>query len=73
MRACNYLLSKGLRAEPLLAAYPRPAPSDIDVAKLVHLPALSSIKVFVIDEKEAAVKRADSLKRWQGLAAAAGN
>ena len=72
-RVCDHLLSKEVQTELLLAAYRRPARSDIDVAKLVELPALSSIKVFAIDEEEAAAKRADFLKRWQALAAAAGN
>jgi iron(III) transport system substrate-binding protein len=39
----------------------------------VELPAMSSIKVFPIDEEEAAAKRADFLKRWAALVAAAGN
>lgn len=72
-RACDHLLSKDVQTELLLAAYRRPARSDIDVAKLVDLPALASIKVFPIDEEEAAAKRADFLKRWQALSAAAGN
>ena len=72
-RACDHLLSKDVQTELLLAAYRRPARSDIDVAKLVELPALSSIKIFPVDEEEAAAKRADFLKRWQALAAASGN
>ena len=72
-RACDLLLSKDVQTELLLAAYRRPARNDIDVAKLVDLPAMASIKVFPIDEDEAAAKRADFLKRWQALAAAAGN
>ena len=70
-RACDLLLSKEVQTELLLAAYRRPARSDIDVAKLVDLPALASIKIFPIDEDEAAAKRADFLKRWQALLAAA--
>jgi len=72
-KAIDLLLSKDAQTELLLAAYRRPARSDIDVSKLVDLPALGSIKVFPIDEEEAAAKRADFLKRWQALAAAAGN
>lgn len=72
-RACDHLLSKDVQTELLLAAYRRPARSDIDVAKLVELPALSNIKIFPVDEDEAAAKRADFLKRWQALAAASGN
>ncbi len=72
-RTADHLLSKDVQTELLLAAYRRPARSDIDVAKLVELPALSTIKVFPIDEAEAAAKRADFLKRWAALVQAAGN
>lgn len=72
-KACDHLLSKEVQTELLLTAFRRPARSDIDVAKLVDLPALSSIKVFAVDEEEAAAKRADFIKRWQALAVAAAN
>lgn len=72
-RACDHLLSKEVQTELLLAAFRRPARSDIDVASHVQLPAMSAIKVFPIDEEEAAAKRGDFIKRWQALAAAAGN
>jgi iron(III) transport system substrate-binding protein len=72
-QACDHLLSKDTQTELLLAAYRRPSRSDIDVSKLVDLPALSSIKVFHTDEDEAAAKRADFLKRWAVLVAASGN
>ncbi len=72
-KVCDHLLSKEAQTELLLAAYRRPARSDIDVAKLVQLPPMSGIKVFPIDEEEAAARRGDFLKRWQALAAAAGN
>ena len=58
--------------ELLLAAYRRPARSDIDVSQHVQLPPLASIKVFPIDEDEAAAKRGEFIKRWQALVAAAG-
>ncbi len=72
-KVCDHLLSKDVQTELLLAAYRRPSRSDIDVSKLVELPAHSSIKVFPIDEEEAAAKRADFIKRWQALAVAAAN
>lgn len=72
-KACDHLLSKEAQTELLLAAYRRPARSDIDVSKHVQLPPLSSIKVFPIDEEEAAAKRGDFLKRWQALVAAVGS
>lgn len=72
-KACDHLLSKEAQTELLLAAYRRPARSDIDVSKHVQLPPLASIKVFPIDEEEAAAKRGDFLKRWQALVAAVGS
>ena len=72
-RTCDHLLSKEVQTELLLAAYRRPSRSDIDVAKLVELPALSGIKVFAIDEDEAAARRAEFLKRWQALVVATGS
>jgi iron(III) transport system substrate-binding protein len=68
-KVCDHLLSKDTQTELLLTAYRRPARNDIDVSKLVQLPAMSGIKVFAIDEEEAAAKRADFLKRWQSLLA----
>ena len=72
-RACDLLLSKEVQTELLIAAFRRPARSDIDVSQHVQLPQLSGIKVFPIDDEEAAAKRADFIKRWQALAVAAGN
>lgn len=72
-KACDLLLSKEAQTELLLAAYRRPARSDIDVSKHVQLPALGSIRVFPTDEDEAAAKRTEFIKRWQALVAAAGN
>lgn len=72
-KVCDHLLSKEAQTELLLAAYRRPARSDIDVSKHVELPAMSSIKVFPIDEEEAAAKRGEFIKRWQALVAASGN
>lgn len=72
-KACDHLLSKEAQTELLLAAYRRPARSDIDVSRHVQLPPLASIKVFPIDEEEAAAKRGEFLKRWQALVAAVGS
>ena len=66
-QACDHLLSKEAQTELLLSAYRRPSRSDIDVASHVQLPALKNIKIFEIDENEAAEKRADFIKRWQAL------
>ena len=45
-RACDHLLSKDAQTELLLAAYRRPSRSDIDVSKLVQLPAMVVRQLF---------------------------
>ena len=67
----DLLLSKEAQTALLEAAFRRPSRNDIDVAKHVKLPNIASIKVFPIDEDEAAKSRADFLKDWAALAAAA--
>lgn len=69
-RAFDMLLSKPVQTALLEAAYRRPSRSDIDVAKLVDLPAMSSIRVFPTDETEAAARRAEFLAQWQQIVAA---
>jgi len=68
--AFDLLLSREVQIALLEAAFRRPSRSDIDVSKHVDLPAMSGIKVFGIDEDEAAAKRAEFLARVQALAAA---
>ena len=43
----------------LESAFRRPSRSDIDVAKYVKLPNISAIKVFPVDEADAAARRAE--------------
>ncbi len=69
-RAFDMLISKATQTALLEAAYRRPSRSDIDVAKLVELPDMASIRVFPTDETEAAAKRADFIARWQAIVAA---
>ena len=63
--AYDLMLSKEAQIALLENAFRRPSRSDIDVSKHVELPAMESVKVFAIDEEEAAAKRDEFLKRWQ--------
>lgn len=63
----DLLLSKEAQTELLERAFRRPSRTDIDVGKLVDLPAMKSIKVFPIDEAESQAKRPEFLARWQQL------
>ena len=66
--AYDLLLSKDVQIALLENAFRHPSRSDIDVSKHANLPALDSVKVFEIDEADAAAKRDELLKRWQSYA-----
>ena len=68
--AYDLMLSKEAQIALLENAFRRPSRSDIDVSKYVELPAMESVKVFAIDEDEAAAKRDEFLKRWASYATA---
>ena len=72
-QACDLLASKEVQIALLESAFRRPTRSDIEVAKHAELPELSKIKVFEINEEEAAAQRKDFLARFAALVAAAGN
>lgn len=69
--AYDLMLSKEVQIALLENAFRRPSRSDIDVSKHVELPAIGSVKIFEIDEADAAAKRDEFLKRWQSYASAA--
>lgn len=71
--AFDVLMSKETQTALLETSFRRPSRSDIEVSKIVKLPEMSAIKVFDIDEKEAADKRDEFLKTWQSYAAAGAN
>ncbi len=54
----------------LESAFRRPSRSDIDVSKHAELPNLASVKVFAINETEAAAKRKEFLDEWAAAVAA---
>lgn len=66
-KAIDSLLSKEAQIELLKVAFRRPSRTDIKVSDYVKLPELSSIKVFKIDEEEAAKSRDAFLAEWAGL------
>ncbi len=63
-RAFDHILSKDVQIALLEAAYRRPSRTDIDVARIVKLPNVADIKLFAIDENEAAAKRTEFLAEW---------
>lgn len=69
--AFDLMLSKETQIALLENAFRRPSRSDIDVSKHVDLPAIGSVKVFDIDENDAAAKRDEFLKRWQTISSPA--
>lgn len=66
-RAIDILLSKEAQIELLKVAFRRPSRTDINVSDHVGLPDIGSIKVFEIDEAEAAAQRDAALAAWAAL------
>jgi iron(III) transport system substrate-binding protein len=66
-RAFDHLASKEVQVALLEAAFRRPSRDDIDVTKHADLPNLSAIKVFPLNEDEAARQRAEFLAEWQTI------
>ncbi len=69
-RAFDHIVSKNVQVALLEAAFRRPTRTDIDVSKIVKLPEIKSIKVFAIDEDEAAAQRKAFLDDWAATLAA---
>ena len=70
-KAYDMILARETQIALLEAAFRRPSRSDIDVSQFVQLPNLASIKVFPIDEDDAAAKRNAFLAEWNAAVAAA--
>ena len=66
-KAIDALLSKEAQIELLKVAFRRPSRTDIKVSDYVKLPELASIKVFKIDEEEAALNREAFLTEFAAL------
>jgi iron(III) transport system substrate-binding protein len=69
-RTFDHIISKEVQTALLEAAFRRPSRTDIDVAKIVKLPNVAEIKVFAINEDEAAAKRTEFLAEWAAAVAA---
>ena len=66
----DHIISRDVQVALLEAAYRRPSRTDIDVARIVKLPNMDAIKVFPINEDEAAAKRTEFLAEWAAALAA---
>ncbi|MGO4625094.1 extracellular solute-binding protein [Ensifer sp. 2YAB10] len=66
-KAIDALLSREAQIELLKVAFRRPSRTDIQVSDYVKLPELASIKIFRIDEEEAARSRDAFLAEWAAL------
>jgi iron(III) transport system substrate-binding protein len=70
-KAYDALLSRDVQIALLEAAFRRPSRNDIDVSKHAEIPNIGNIKVFALNEDEAAAKRAEFLAEWTAALAAA--
>jgi len=66
-KAIDTLLSKESQIELLKVAFRRPSRTDINVSDHVGLPDIGSIKVFEVNEAEAAAQRDAALAAWAAL------
>ncbi|MCF8160355.1 MAG: extracellular solute-binding protein [Polaromonas sp.] len=69
-RAFDHIISKEVQIALLENAFRRPSRSDIDVSQYAELPNLASVKVFAINETEAAARRKEFLEEWTAAVAA---
>ena len=69
-RAFDHIISKDVQIALLENAFRRPSRSDIDVSKHAELPNMASVKVFALNEAEAAAKRKEFLEEWTAAVAA---
>lgn len=65
--ALDALLSQEAQIELLKIAFRRPSRTDITVSDHVGLPEIGAIKVFAVDEAEAAAARDQFLAAWTAL------
>jgi iron(III) transport system substrate-binding protein len=69
-RAFDHIISKDVQIALLENAFRRPSRGDIDVGQHADLPNFASIRVFPVDEDEAARKRTEFMAEWQAAVAA---
>jgi iron(III) transport system substrate-binding protein len=63
----DYVASRESRERVLKESYKRPGRTDIDVARISPLPALTGHKVLVIDETQASVDYTPLLAKWKQI------
>lgn len=68
--AFDHIISRDVQIALLENAFRRPSRGDIDVSRHADLPNIASIKVFPLDEEDAATKRNDFLAEWSAAVAA---
>ncbi len=68
-QAVDFLTSKEVEEKLFKTTFRRPARSDIAVSKIIKMPELSDIKVFKVDENEAAKERETFLDQWKKIGA----
>ena len=71
-RAFDHIISKEVQIALLENAFRRPSRNDIDVSKHAELPNFASIKVFALNENDAAAKRTEFLAEWAAAVASKG-
>ncbi len=70
-RAFDHIVARDTQIALLEESFRRPSRGDIDVRRHVELPNMDSIRVFALDEDDAAAKRTEFLAEWQAAVAAA--
>lgn len=68
-RVFDHIISKDVQIALLENSFRRPSRSDIDVSKHAELPNMASIKLFALNENDAAAKRTEFLAEWQAAVA----
>ena len=68
--AFDHIISRDVQIALLENAFRRPSRNDIDVSRHADLPNIGSIKVFALDEEDAAAKRTEFLAEWAAAVAA---
>ena len=65
----DHISSREVQIALLENAFRRPSRSDIDVGKYAELPDMKAIKLFSLNENEAAARRTEFLAEWAGAVA----
>lgn len=69
-RAFDHIIARDTQIALLEESFRRPSRRDIDVRRHVELPNMDAIRIFALDEDDAAAKRTEFLAEWQAVLAA---